>query len=339
MKALVAIATLLFSSLVLLTPVHAESESSSTFAAEVLDLDPRFSDHVEMPVVVEVLATGLQWAEGPVWVSALDALLFSDVAADTIYRWDEENGLRSYLSPSGHEPDDGGRAWRGANGLALDGRGRLLLAQQSGRRVARMGRPIEQPEPAFEVLAKAYGGDRLNSPNDLTVSRRGDIYFTDPPYGLAGFENSPDIELGFFGVFRLSTDGELTPLMKGLAKPNGVALTVDQSRLLVSNSEEGRPAIYSLDLHAESPGTPSVFFDAGSLVDEGPGSTDGLAVHRSNSVFASVPNGLALLSETGELLGRLAIGQVTNAAFDDCYCMLYLTTPERLLRLPLKAAR
>ena len=320
--------------LVLLPAILTAGEDIAYFPVDATVYDERFHRFVATNSRVEVLAEGFEWAEGPVWVRALDALLFSDVAADRVYRWDELSGVQLYLQPSGHAPDDQGSAWRGANGLAVDAQGNLLLAQQSSRRLARMTAPLEAPLPAFDVLASQFEKRALNSPNDLVVSASGDIYFTDPPYGLAGFEQSPDIELDFFGVFRLAPDGQLSVIAGQLEKPNGVALSPDQAMLYVSNSEVGKAGIFAIDLvHPAAEKPARRLFDAAFLESDGPGSTDGLAVHASGTLFVSIPNGIALLSPEGDLIGKLALGQVTNLAFDPKGEWLYITSPTRLMRL------
>ena len=327
---------ILITAICLLNTTFASETPARFVNAEMIVYDDRFYDFIDASSQVETLASNLGWAEGPVWVGALNSLLFSDVAADKIYRWDESEGLREYLFPSGHLPDNSPNAWRGSNGLAIDQSGRLFLAQQSNRNISRMLETLDNPTPAYEVLADKYKGKMLNSPNDLVIHRSGDIFFTDPPYGLTGFENSPDIELGFFGVFRLSLKGELTLLAMDIDKPNGIALSVDQSRLYVSNSESGNPQIIAIDLDNQlSPGSSRLFYDAKKIVPDGPGSTDGMTVHASNFVFVSIPNGLGILSPEGILLGKIALGQVTNMAFDDTFSHLYITATKRLLRLKL----
>ena len=299
--------------------------------------DERFFGFIDRETRVEVLADNLGWGEGPVWLDEQNALLFSDVAADKIYRWDDSAGLSVYLYPSGHAPDNAPVSWRGSNGLAIDQDGALLLAQQSNRKLARMLAPLNDPIPKFQVLASRYRGSSLNSPNDLVVHRSGDIYFTDPPYGLAGFENSPDRELNFFGVFRLTKDGELILVHRDLDKPNGIALSTDHRRLYVSDSEVNRTNIIAIELDAQGNAESSrEFFDGGKLVADGPGSTDGMAVHRSDFLFVSIPNGMGILSPTGELLGKMSLGQITNMAFASDFSRLYLTTPDRLLRIEIK---
>jgi gluconolactonase len=319
---------------VLILTISACITTASTVAADFVVYDDRFYGFVAKGTKVEVLASDLGWAEGPVWAAGINALLFSDVATNKIYRWDDSSGLSVFLSPSGHAPDGAPLPWRGSNGLAIDREGRLLLAQQGNRTLARMIAPLSNPTPDYDVLAAEYDGKSINSPNDLVVHQSGDIYFTDPPYGLAGFEQSPDIELDFFGVFRLTRNYDLYPVTRDLEKPNGIALSSDQSILYVSNSEADSAQIISIELDAEgNPGLSRVFFDGKDLMSDGPGSTDGMTVHPSDYLFVSIPNGLGILSPTGELLGKISLGQVTNMALDVTSSYLYITTPHRLLRL------
>lgn len=324
--------------LLMTTALAAVAGGDTSFAVKPVVYDERFQDFIAADSEFEVLGAGFEWAEGPVWVESLGSLLFSDVATDTIYSWHEVRGVNSYLIPSGHPPDAAGHAWRGSNGLAVDAGGRLLLAQQGNRVLSRMRVAMTAPAPEYERLVERYQGKRINSPNDLVVHADGDIYFTDPPYGLAGFENSPDRELAFSGVFRLTPRGELTLLERSIEKPNGIALSVDQSVLFVSNSETGKAQVFAIHLDAEGNATGKrIFFDARELEVEGPGSTDGLAMHRLGHLFVTIPNGFGILSPQGFLLGKVALGQVTNLAFDDAYQYLYLTTPKRLLRVRLGA--
>ena len=318
--------------------------STAASATGLLDVqiktyDAGFSDYIDGESRFEILASELGWAEGPVWVSSLDSLLFSDVARDRIYRWNEKDGLTEYLSPSGHKPDDAPTDWRGANGLAIDKHGSLLLAQQGNRVVARMRSGLDNPVADYDVLASHYQEQQINSPNDLVAHPSGDIYFTDPPYGLAGFENSPDIKLDFFAVFRQTKDGQLTVINKTLAKPNGIALSLDNTTLYVSNSQPGQEKIIAIDLEAIDADTSSrLLFDAAGLSTDGPGSTDGMTVHASGILFVSLPGGFGLLTPDGQLLGKVLLGQITNMAFDASFSYLYLTAPERLLRVRMKAS-
>ena len=308
--------------------------SAHFIETEVVVYDDRFYKFIDANSQIEILATELGWAEGPVWIESINSLLFSDVAADKIYQWNEAKGLSVYLYPSGHAPDNSNQLWRGSNGLAIDENGSLLLAQQSNRTLSRMLAPISNPAPDYEVLASQYRGKLINSPNDLVVHQSGDIYFTDPPYGLAGFENSPDIEMDFFGVFRLTRDGDLIPVSRRIDMPNGIALSSDQSTLYVSNSAKNKAQIMAIELdHQGNPERSRLFFDGKYLISDGPGSTDGMVVHPTDFLFVSIPNGLGILSPEGELLGKIALGQVTNMALNDTVSHLFITSPKRLMRL------
>ena len=173
----------------------------------------------EQPVppgaTVELVDDGFQFTEGPVWYEG--DLLFSDIPANTVYKWSPNEETSVFMNPSGH-----------SNGLAVDTSGHLLLAQHDGQ----VGRLTEDGSVA--TLADSYGGKRLNSPNDLTVASDGTIYFTDPPYGV----DEEDRELSFSGVYRLSPDGDLTLLSKEFSRPNGICLSPDESTLYVNDSRE-----------------------------------------------------------------------------------------------------
>lgn len=323
----------IFASLVFLA-ASTQANSAQFLDAGVVVYDDRFYQLIDRDDQVEILSEDLEWAEGPVWVESLDALLFSDVAADKIYRWDESTGLSVFVHPSGHAPDNAATSWRGSNGLAIDNKGALLLAQQSNRTLSRMSAPLTNPAPEYEVLASQYAGKSINSPNDLVVHHSGDVYFTDPPYGLDGFEKSPAIELDFFGVFRLTQNNTLSLVSADIEKPNGIALSSDHSTLYVSNSEAGKAQIIAIELDNQGkPRNSRLFFDGAKLISDGPGSTDGMAVHPADYLFVSIPNGLGVLSPTGELLGKVSLGQVTNMALNHTHSYLYMTTPKRLLRL------
>ena len=139
-------------------------------------------------------------------------LLFDDIPKNTTFKWKEGQGISVYLKPSGYSgsaPFTGPEP--GANGLTLDHQGRLLLCQHGDRRVVR-----QEKDGKLSVLADRYEGKRLNSPNDIVVKSNGDIYFTDPPYGLPEKDKDPARELDFQGVYRISQDAKLTPAYEGI---------------------------------------------------------------------------------------------------------------------------
>lgn len=288
---------------------------------------------------VEVLAEGFAWPEGPVWVAADSSLLFSDVPRNVVHRWKEGEGVSTWLQPSGFTGDSTESAEPGANGLALDPSGRLVLCQHGDRRVARMAAPLSRPAAEYETLAGKWQGRHLNSPNDLALDSRGNLYFTDPPYGLPGQEKSALREIPFHGVYRLDTAGLLALLVDSLSRPNGIALSEDEKTLFVANSDPSRAIWMAYDLSPE--GTLSngrVFFDATGMVGETfPGLPDGLKTGKEGRLFATGPGGVWIFDRSGKALGRISPGvPVANCALGDGGKYLYLTASQYLCRVRLK---
>ena len=173
-------------------------------------LDPRLDAIVPQDAVIEVLSEGHEWVEGPVWVPELQSILYSDIPNNAVYRWSEGEGASLWLQPAGFTGAIPREGESGSNGLTLDAEGKLVLAQHGDRRLARMEAPWGAPAPMFETLVGEYEGKRFNSPNDVALRTNGDLYFTDPPYGLQG--GNEEKELDFQGVYRLAASGSLTLL-------------------------------------------------------------------------------------------------------------------------------
>src|SRR6185436_8856342 len=152
---------------------------------------------------------------------------FTDIPNNRVMKWSQKDGLMEFLKPSGYTGKAEFKGTEpGANGLAFDKAGKLILCQHGDRRVARL-----VGDGKFETLADKYMGKRLNSPNDLVFKSNGDLYFTDPPYGLpgdVGDPKNPAKELDFQGVYRLTPRGQLTLLTKEMTRPNGIALAPDE---------------------------------------------------------------------------------------------------------------
>jgi len=299
-------------------------------------IDSRLDDLVPQDAVLEVLASGFEWSEGPLWVG--DGVLFSDIPNNAVYRWSEEDGLMLYLQPSGYTGTDerGGEA--GSNGLILNAEGGLVLAQHGDRRIAQMSAPLDAPVPEYETLADRYDGQRFNSPNDLVYHSSGTLYFTDPPYGLSRGESDPQKELSFQGVYRLGTDGNVTLLDSTLTRPNGIAFSPDEKTLYVANSDPQNPVWIAYDVTENGLlANRRVFFDAAHLAAEGrPGLPDGLKVDVGGNLFATGPGGVLVLSPDGTHLGTLNTGQATsNCAFGEDGAALFVTADMHLLRVKL----
>jgi gluconolactonase len=300
-------------------------------------LDPALDALVAPDARIEKLAQGFKWAEGPVWTTeGGGALLFSDVPNNVVLRWKAGQGISDFLRPSGYTGKVPRGGEPGSNGLTFDGAGHLILCQHGDRRIARL-----EADHTFATVAGHFEGRRFNSPNDVIVRSNGDVYFTDPPYGLEGHEKDPAKELAWSGVYRRTTAGVVTLLTKELKFPNGIAFSPDEKVLYVSNSDPDR-AIWMVYDVAPDGGVAHgrVFFDATPFVKAGKkGLPDGLKVDVRGNLFAAGPGGVLVFTPAGKLLGTIATGEPTaNCAFGDDGTMLYITANDKLLRVHLKTA-
>lgn len=276
---------------------------------------------------LKTLATGFEWVEGPVWVKEGSYLLFSDIPNNSVYRYDDKNGLQTYIANSGF-----------SNGLRVDQKGELLLMQSRSRVVAKMKSSLTNPTDEYLVLASQFQGKKLNSPNDSAIHSNGDLYFTDPPYGLPKQLDDPEKELDFQGVYRLSKHGDLTLIDKTLTFPNGIALSPDDKWLYVAVSDEESPAWYRYSLDTNGNVTAKELFYKPNVNAEGEvGAPDGLKIHSSGWVFATGTGGVWVFDEDKTLLAHIKMpGFTANLTFDDKEKILFLTAHHELRSLALK---
>ncbi len=294
-------------------------------ALEIVDQNARF----------EILAEGLYWSEGPLWVEEIKAVLFSDVPANKIYKWDEQDGITVFLESAGHSGAENITSDKGPNGLMLDANGNLIICQHGDRRIARMDVALTEPSTKFTTLAGQYKAMQFNSPNDLAISKTGEIYFTDPPYGQP--DNKTD-EIGINGVFKYTAGQEVTLLIDSLSWPNGVALSLDERTLYVNQSDPAKPVLYSYTIAEDGKLVDGkILFDFSALAANAKGLPDGLKVHKSGNIFATGPGGVHIISPEGEHLATIQTGKATaNCAFDADQKYLYTTTTDLLMRIKLK---
>ncbi len=284
--------------------------------------------------IIERLADGFTWSEGPVWIDDQHCLLLSDVPANKMYRWSDADGLSIFLDPSGYEGSEPGIFREpGSNGLVRGPGNSILVADHGNRAVARLDLATRRKT----FLATHFQGRRFNSPNDLVLARDGSIYFTDPPYGLEGLNASPHKELAFNGVYRLRPDGGLSLIDDTLSFPNGILLSPDGRRLYVSISDPDRPVVIAYDLdEAGDPMESRIFADMSDLARAGLiGLPDGMAVDVAGNLFVTGPGGVSVFSASGARLGRIETGTaVANCTFGGADgATLYLASDHFLARM------
>jgi gluconolactonase len=321
--------------LLLLVLLFSITAAAGPTLGKIERLDPAFDQLVDRSAVIELLAEKkFEWAEGPVWDFNQQRLLFSDIPRNMIWEWSVAGGLQKYLQPAGYtgtEPFTGREP--GSNGLAFNKAGELVLCQHGDRRLAKW------VDGKFVTLVDRYQGKRLNSPNDLAIKSNGDIYFTDPPYGLPKAMDDPAKELDFQGVYRLSSRGELTLLTRELSRPNGIAFSPDERTLYVANSDPEKAIVMAYPVKDDGTlGTGKIFFDATAEAKaKQPGLPDGMKVSRDGTVWATSPGGVRVYSPQGKHLGTLATGVPTaNVAFGDDGSTLFITADKNLVRVRTK---
>jgi gluconolactonase len=301
--------------------------------------DPEMLSLMDSLAMIEVLADSFVWSEGPLWLAKENKVIFTDVPTNTIYSWDENNGKKVYLRPSGYTliaDSTGGK--EGANGLALDLDGTLILCQHGNRAVARMRASLSTPKDSFTFLATTYKNKRFSSPNDLFITKDGSIFFTDPPYGLPDQDQDDDKQLTYNGIYRLNKNGEVLLLDSTLSKPNGIAFTADEKTMYVANSDPEKAIWmkYSLD-DSKNIVSKSLFADKTSDVVSKKGLPDGLKIHSSGIILATGPGGVLVFNSDGKHLGTINTGQATaNCALDTEENYLYMTAHQYLMRVKLK---
>jgi gluconolactonase len=317
--------------MLLASSAYAE-EKKPEVLGKIERLDPKFDELVPKDAVIEVLAGGFRWSEGPVWVKDGGYLLFSDIPNNRVCKWSEKEGLKeNFLKPSGFTTNakfDGSEP--GANGLALDKNGLLILCQHGDRRIARL-----EKDGKFTTLADKFQGKRFNSPNDLVYHANGDLYFTDPPYGLPKGMDDPTKELDFQGVYRLKPTGEVTLLTKEMTRPNGIAFSPDGKTLYVANSDPAAPIWKAFPVKDDGTlADGKVFFDSTPMMKEKkPGLPDGLKVDVKGNLFATGPGGVFVFDATGKHLGTIATGVPTANCGFGADGVLYITANDKLVRV------
>ena len=287
----------------------------------------------------EIIAEGFEWSEGPLWVEGQQMLLFSDVPMNTIFKWTEAKGKEIYLKPSGYtgvEPSVCKEP--GSNGLTFDKNGNLVLCQHGDRRMARMDAPLDKPEAKFITIADNYKGKRFSSPNDAVYNNAGELFFTDPPYGLQT-QNDSDTkkEILFNGVYKVKTNGEVILLVDSVTRPNGIALMPGEKKLIVACSDGAHPNWYVFDVNGDSLANGRIFYSATEEAKTMKGVPDGFKVDKNGNVFATGPGGVYIFNSEGKKLGHIKLDDATsNIALSPDEKTIYITNDMYVLRLRMR---
>jgi len=323
----------------LATSLAAVACTQQTFAketmGEVVRLDPRLDQLIGADAVIEKIAGGFDWAEGPIWQSAEKRLLFSDIPKNMIWQWSTGGGLKPFLKPSGYTGTEKRGGESGCNGLTLNADGKLILCQHGDRRIAR----LNDDGKTFTTLADRYEGQRFNSPNDLVYGPHGDLYFTDPPYGLEKGADDPKREMNYCGVFRLSKEGKVTLLTKELTRPNGLGFSPDHKTLYVANSDPAKAIWMAYSMKDDGTlGEGKVFYDVTKEVGKMKGLPDGLKLDVQGNLFSTGPGGVWVFTPKAEVLGRIDPGCATaNCGWGEDGSTLFMTADKSLCRIRTKA--
>ncbi len=312
---------------------RAQIEKQPLTTGSIIYLDPQLEKLIPRTAKIEIIGSGFQHIEGPVWVKDSSILLFSDTKGQTIYRWAEGKKLSKFLEntgftgrlPYGEEP--------GSNGLALDKNGNLLIAEHGDRRIAIYPLNGKYGKRTFTDNVE---GKRLSSPNDLIVKSDGSVYFTDPPYGLPNKSIDSTKEVGWSGIYRTTKTGATELLNSRIPFPNGLAFSPDEKILYVSNSSQDTMQIWAFPVNSNGRlGIGKVFFNGSNLPKDQPKQVmDGLKADKQGNVWACGPGGLLIISPQGKLLGKVNTREViANCAWSADGSTLYLAAGYVLCRL------
>ena len=330
------LAVLCLTILCLLAETNPAAGQAPTPTSSIERLAPEFDLLIRPGAHIQIIASGFEWIEGPVWVKQHQMLLASDVMKNTIYKWTAEKGKEIYLQPSGYtQPTPRGKEL-GSNGLSLDPGGQLVLAQHGDRRIARMEAPLNDPKPRYKTLAGSYEGKKFNSPNDLTIAANGTIYFTDPPYGFEHGVNDPLRELPHHGVYKVK-DGKVTLMTDTLSRPNGIVLFPDGKRVLVANTDGKKPYVYIYDIDKKGNfQNGRVFINSRETYGASGGGFDGMKIDAKGNIFAAGSGGICVYNSEGKALGRIKItGRISNCAFGNTTKTLFVTADDYLIKIEL----
>ena len=287
--------------------------------------DQRFNTLLRADSRLECLASPARWAEGPVWLPGEDAVVFSDVKANRMYRWNRDGKITIFREQANY-----------ANGNTLDRQGPLISCEHGRRGVSRT-----DSDGVARILVDRFDGKRLNSPNDVVVKSDGSLWFSDPPYGIVGDAEGFKSESQIIGcyVYRFDPEtGEITAVATDEQRPNGLAFSPDESRLYVADMSivdfplQGRRHLLVYDvIEGRRLSNPRV------LAQIEPGIPDGFRVDQCGNIFCSCEDGILVLAGDGQRIGKIGVPErVSNCTFGGpAQDELFITATTSLYRVRL----
>lgn len=261
-------------------------------------LSPEFGTYVLKYAPVKQLATGFDWVEGPVWFGDANCLLFSDIPNNRIMRWSPDTGLSTYRSPSNH-----------SNGHTRDRQGRLISCEHGSRRVTRT-----ELDGSITVLADQFEGKRLNSPNDVVVKSDGSIWFTDPHYGIMtsyeGYKAEQELPCNVYMISPAT--GVLTLMASDFTNPNGLAFSVDEKKLYISDTGAMFDPHVARHIRVFDVTDDNQISGGDIFHVINPGSSDGFRLDTDGNIWSSAGDGVHCLNPKGELIGKILVPEVVS---------------------------
>jgi len=315
-------------------------DSQNKSIGSIERLDPALDNIISADAKIEIIADGFEWSEGPLWIEKHNMLLFSDVPMNTIYKWTEAKGKEVYLKPSGYTGSVPSACKEpGSNGLTLDKNGNLVLCQHGDRQMGRMDAALDKPEAKFISLANKYKCKRFSSPNDAVFNSAGELFFTDPPYGLQTQDDTdPKKEISFNGVYKVKANGEVILLVDSITRPNGLAFLPGEKKLIIACSDPDKPNWYIFDVQGDSLVNGKMFYSAKTEHKEKVnGLPDGFKVDKNGNVFATGPGGVYIFNSDGKKLGIIKFEESTsNCALSPDEKTLYITNDMYVVRVKMR---
>ncbi len=292
---------------------------------EFESFDDSFKDMLLPDSKLEALASPAIWAEGPVWLPEKDAVIFSDVKGNRMFRWSEKDGVSVFRQPANYN-----------NGNTLDRQGRIISCEHGRRCISRT-----EPDGTVTVLADRFDDKRFNSPNDVVVKSDGSIWFTDPPYGIIGNDEGYMANSQIVGcwVYRFVPEtGEIDVATVDVQRPNGLCFSPDESLMYVADmSVVEFPTLGRRQLTAYDVVDGKRLANGRKLVDVAPGIPDGFRVDKAGRIFTSSEDAIQVISPDGRLLGKIKVPErISNCTFGGRnQDILYITASTTLYRVRL----